>query len=72
MAELTTDTTMALVKAYLSLADMHRKAADECSPHSYLRGLHRQQAEMADIHAMAWTRRAESEQAAQGLEVRHA
>jgi hypothetical protein len=66
-----TETTIELVKAYLALAEMHRKAAAECGAYSYFRGLHRQQAEMADIHAMAWTRRAESEQAGQGLEVRH-
>jgi hypothetical protein len=66
-----TDTTIALIKAYVSLAETHRKAAMEHGPYHSARALHFVKAEEAEIAAIAWTRRAESAQAAQGLEVRH-
>jgi hypothetical protein len=56
----TADATLALIHAYNAVAKTHRAAAFSVGPYSSLRALHNVQAETAEIHAMAWTRRAES------------
>jgi hypothetical protein len=68
---MTCETTLDLVKAYVALADMHRKTAMEQGPYSSLRALHFAQAEIAEIHAIAWQHRADRQFRPATREVSH-
>lgn len=64
-------TNIALIKAYLTLAELHRKAAMESGVYSYNRAMHSQKAQLAETQGLAWARQAESVAAIAAPEVCH-
>jgi len=69
---MTNETMLSLVRAYLTLADMHRKAAQEEGDLTGRCAWHLVQAETAEVAAMGWHHRANRRFQSSAQEVSHA